>query len=119
MEIQFPTGCGNSPRITIVNDFVTAWAGKDMKTLGAWLADDAIWQVIGKSDTTQFSEVVLEDDVTSLTIDTTITHGKLASSDGWAKTVHGRVDFNFVITFKNAVKASPIRSVKLFLVENA
>lgn len=90
-----------------------------MKTLREWLDDDAIWQVIGKSDTTQLSEVVPEDDVMSLTIDTTITHGKFAASDGWVKTVHGRTDFSFVITFKSAGKTSLIRFVKLFLVENA
>lgn len=89
-----------------------------MKTLGEWLDDEAIWQVVGKSGTTQPSEVVPEADVASLTIDTTITHGKLAASDGWVETEEGRTDFSFVITFKSAGKTSLIRSVRLFLVEN-
>ncbi|MGO1609349.1 MAG: hypothetical protein ACTHXP_05395, partial [Agrococcus casei] len=47
MKIELPTDCGNAPRITIVSDFVTAWAGRDLARMFERLADDVVWRIAG------------------------------------------------------------------------
>lgn len=84
MDIHLPQDCGNAPRIGIVNEVLAAWARGDRDTVSAWLAEDVEWTVVGGA-TYQGRRSVLqtlpEVRPDSLTIHTTLSHGRHAACD--------------------------------------
>ena len=111
MKTTLPTDCGNAPRISIVGDFVTSWARGDSAALEEWLTDDVDWAVFAGAP--KLGEHL----VTSLEVTSIITHGRLASCDGFVDTDHGRVAFSHVFRFASTSKTAKIREARTYLVE--
>jgi ketosteroid isomerase-like protein len=118
MKTQLPGDCGNSPRITIVGEFATAWAAGDADAMGEWLADDAEWVVAGGESFAGADAVsggLPPEPVESLEVNTIITHGRLASCDGVLETADGTVAFSLTLRFAGATKTAKIREVRSYL----
>lgn len=122
MKIVFPTDCGNAPRIAIVGEFVTNWAKSDAEAMTAWLTDDVTWTVAGREAA---SDVVPADFACPgsmpnyLEVNTIITHGRLASCDGFVDSESVRMHFSHVFKFASTSKAAKIREVRTYLSECA
>lgn len=125
MKTVLPTDCGNAPRIAIVGEFVTNWAKRDAEAMAAWLTDDVDWTVAGReaaSDEAASDEAAADFACPSSTSDylevnTIITHGRLASCDGFVDSEPGRVHFSHVFRFASTSKAAKIKEARTYLIE--
>ncbi|MGO2821706.1 MAG: hypothetical protein ACTIA5_12980 [Brachybacterium tyrofermentans] len=50
MDLRTATDCGNSPRMALVAEVITAWASGDDALVQEWLAVDARWVLVGAQD---------------------------------------------------------------------
>ena len=122
MEIKLPTDCGNSPRIAIVGDFVANWAEGNTEPLSEWLTDEATWTVIGGSSerglgaTHAAAPPFVADRLEVFAI---ITHGRLASCDGYLAAGDRRLNFNHSFRFAGAVKTSRIAELRSYYIATA
>ena len=118
MQVQLPEGCGNAPRIGIVNDFITSWAAGDLAGLAGWLSPGGVsWHLDGEPlDTTAANATVASPDEQpiKLEIRSTITHGRLACCEGSVHFATTRADFCHVITFTGAAKTATISSIRSY-----
>ena len=112
MKTTLPTDCGNAPRIVIVGDFVTSWAQGDTDAMAEWLTDDVDWAVFG--DAPKLGEHL----VAAVEIASIITHGRLASCDGFIDTDATRVAFSHVFRFSSTSKTAKIREARTYLVKH-
>lgn len=122
MKAVLPTDCGNSPRITIVGDFVTNWAKHDVEAMTEWLTDDAEWTRVGHVSMRGAgvaARVCPEAPNHLLEVTSIITHGRLASCDGFLKSDSGRLYFSHVFRFASTSKTAKIREARTYLVEDA
>lgn len=118
MEVILPTGCGNSPRLDLVGEFVVSWAvGNEAEVLSC-LADDATWRLVGSAGDGSgeqrripWSSMVAE----KIEILSTVTHGRLAACDGYLAGPVGRADFAHMLRFTGAAKTARIAEVRTFL----
>lgn len=121
MEITLPTDCGNAPRIAIVSDFVVAWASGDTASMFPWLAEDISWSTIGAEERhgPEAAEAVVPD-VSPAQIDITsvITHGRLASCDGFLTAGSTTLHFSHAFRFTNTTKTGRIAEVRSYLIES-
>lgn len=120
MKIVRPADCGNAPRIAIVGEFVTNCAKSDAEAMTAWLADDVTWTVAGREAA---SAAVPADfgcpgsTPNYLEVNTIITHGRLASCDGFVDSESVRMHFSHVFKFASTSKAAKIREARTYLNE--
>ena len=122
MEINLPTDCGNAPRITIVSDFVVAWASGDVDAMSPWLADGIEWSVVGAQThhgPDAAEAVVPEVSPGRIDIASVITHGRLASCDGFLDDGTTRISFSHAFRFSSTVKTGRIAEVRSYLIETA
>lgn len=121
MKTVLPTDCGNAPRITIVGEFVTSWAKRDTEAMNEWLATDAEWNVVGRDDATEEDSVspfVMDHPPDYLEVTSIITHGRLASCDGFLDAGSRRVHFSHVFRFASTSKTARIRNVRSYIIES-
>ncbi|SLM99978.1 nuclear transport factor 2 family protein [Brevibacterium yomogidense] len=121
MEITLPTDCGNAPRIAIVSDFVVAWAAGDIDAMSPWIADDVSWTIVG-AETHQGPDaaeaVVPEVSPERVDIASVITHGRLASCDGFLDDGTTRISFSHAFRFSNTTKTGCVAEVRTYLIES-
>ena len=120
MDIKLPTDCGNAPRIGIVADFAVAWAKGDAPTVSSALAENASWTIVGGETFTgpaaaeQVSPPFLPERVELISI---ITHGRLASCDGYLEADGKRLNFSHAIRFASTSKTAKIAELRSYLIE--
>ncbi|MFC6383621.1 hypothetical protein ACFP47_06050 [Nesterenkonia lacusekhoensis] len=120
MKTVLPTDCGNAPRIAIVGEFVTNWAKRDAEAMAAWLTDDVDWTVAGReaaSDEAAADFACPSSTSDYLEVNTIITHGRLASCDGFVDSESGRVHFSHVFRFASTSKAAKIKEARTYLTQ--
>lgn len=119
MQIQLPTDCGNAPRIGIVGDFTVNWATGDETAVSESLADDAVWTFVGV-DSYRGSEAAVNTappfkpdriEVTAI-----ITHGRLASCDGYLEAGDERIEFSHVFRFASTSKTAKIAELRSYCI---
>ncbi len=121
MKLNLPSDCGNSPRITIVGDFLVAWAKGDTDALAEWLSDDASWAIVGAethTGTGGLAKVVPRVPPEQLEVLSIVTHGRLASCDGYLVAGGKRVSFSHAIRFAGAAKLAKIAEIRSYLIES-
>lgn len=121
MKIVLPTDCGNAPRIAIVGEFVAKWAKRDAEATTAWLTDDVTWTVAGRetaSDDVPTGFACPDSTSHYLEVNTIITHGRLASCDGFVDSESGRMHFSHVFKFASTSKVAKIREARTYLIEH-
>lgn len=120
MEIELPSDCGNAPRIGIVSDFIVHWAAGDTEAVSAWLADDVRWTLVGNSvhdgpeAAREACPLFLPERVELISV---ITHGRLASCDGYLVAGAKRMDFSHAIRFSSTAKTAKIAELRSYLIE--
>ncbi|HIW62115.1 MAG TPA: nuclear transport factor 2 family protein [Candidatus Stackebrandtia excrementipullorum] len=122
METTLPSDCGNSPRTTIVGDFVSRWAAGDTAGVSSWLSDDATWTFVGSGEHTGpdvAAQAIPAVPPQTLEVLSIVTHGRLASCDGRLETDGKRVNFSHVFRFTGATKTAKIAHVRTYLIEGA
>ena len=120
MEIVLPSGCGNAPRMLVVAEFVTNWARGDTDAMAEWLADDATWSIIGEQTHTGVgSSQHTGPRVTAqrLEVLSIVTHGRLASCDGYLEAGATRISFSHVFRFTGVAKSAKIAELRTYRIE--
>lgn len=117
MEITLPADCGNAPRTIIVGEFVVNWAKGDTGAVAEWLGDDASWALVGE-DTHLGPEGASATgphlDAERLEVLSIVTHGRLASCDGYLEAGTTRIDFSHVFRFAGASKTAKIAELRTY-----
>lgn len=120
MEIQLPDGCGNAPRVGIVADFIVSWAKGDRDAVSEWLADGASLTLVGQEEGTHAAverAMSLPFVPESVEVMSVITHGRLASCDGYVEADGRRVNFSHVFRFASTAKTAKIAELRSYCVE--
>lgn len=120
MEIKLPTGCGNAPRIGIVGDFTVNWAAGDEAAISEWLASDAKWTIVGTAihsgpEAAGKAKPPFKPEHVEIT--SVITHGRLASCDGYLEAGGKRVAFSHAFRFAGASKTARIAELRSYCIE--
>lgn len=119
MEITIPADCGNSPRMAIVAELVSAWIRSDAAALGEWLADDISWQFVGGATltgpdaATTVLPPITADGGTLLSV---VNHGKFAACDGYLEGDGQRLQFAHMLRFTGAAKTAKLAEVRSYVV---
>lgn len=121
LEIKLPIDCGNAPRIRIVGEFTVSWAKTDTDVVSEWLADDARWTFVG-GDThvgpKAAEELQPRFSPERLEIISIITHGRLASCDGFLEAAGRRLNFSHSIRFASTSKTARIAELRSYCIES-
>lgn len=91
--------CGNSPRMAIVVDLVSAWAADQEHVVREWLRKDVEWTLVGDATATTGGYVPPPISTERGEILTVLSHGRVAACDGYLQQGGERVDFCHVIRF--------------------
>lgn len=121
MEVKLPSDCGNAPRIGIVGDFAVNWAKGNNEAVSECLADDAIWVLVGV-DTHRGPGAAAKSgppiEPVRLEVVSIITHGRLASCDGYLESEGERVAFSHVFRFASTSKTAKLAEVRSYYIRN-
>jgi hypothetical protein len=108
MKIEIPVDCGNSPRKNFIKEFNLAFAKGDIDFILEHVDDEIVWEMVGettllgKDSISSFLREVTKEKTDSLKIQSIITHGRDASSNGTITSINGKtVAFCDVYKFKN------------------
>lgn len=119
MKISLPPDCGNAPRMVLIGEFVENWAGGNADAVAGGLADDVRWTVIGKGTYTgpQSLEAAIPLSRPSrVEVHTIVTHGRLASCDGYLEKGASRVAFSHVFRFVSTSKTAKIAEIRTYMI---
>lgn len=118
MKISIPADCGNSPRMAIVAEIVSAWIRGDAAALGEWFADDVSWQFVGGGTltgpdvaTTSLPSIKAE----AGTVLSVVNHGKFAACDGQLEGDGKSLQFAHMLRFTGAARTAKVAEVRSYL----
>ncbi|MFE8885030.1 hypothetical protein ACFYLX_04195 [Pseudarthrobacter enclensis] len=120
MKITMPSDCGNAPRLGIVGDFAVNWAAGDAAALSLWLSDDARWTVVGAgihSGPGAAGQAMPPFTPERVQVISVITHGRLASCDGYLEAGSRRVAFSHTFRFAGASKTAKVVELRSYCIE--
>ncbi len=119
MEIVLPSDCGNAPRIGIVGDFAVNWAMGDEAAVSSWLLADTEWTLVGDGSyrgpdagVSTFPAFKPE----RVELISIITHGRLASCDGYLEAAGKRVCFSHAFRFASTSKTAGIAELRSYCI---
>lgn len=116
MEMTIPEDCGNSPRMAIVADLVTAWAAGEAETVREWLREGADWELVGDGQDAAIEGIVPPPFAAERgEILTVLSHGRLAACDGYLVRGGERMDFCHVLRFAGTTKTARVREIRTYL----
>jgi hypothetical protein len=113
-DVVVDVGCGNSPRMALIRDFNVALASGERDDALAMLADEVEWHQVGASSVEgkpAVSEWLADSRATlptAMTIETILSHGKLASASGTVVRNEETWAMAEVYHFRNTAKTAPI-----------
>ncbi|WP_018296447.1 hypothetical protein [Corynebacterium lubricantis] len=122
MKVHLPTDCGNAPRIQIVGQFATDWAGQQLDQVTDWLHEEIVWEIVGEKThegPAAANEALPGEVPEELNVNAIITHGRLASCDGTLVYPNKVIEFSHVFRFASTGKTAKIKSIRTYLVEAA
>jgi hypothetical protein len=120
------TDCGNSPKNRFVEDLEVTFARRDTGFLLNRVADDIHWNIFGetsirgKDALEQAIESIPQDrEVTEITINHVVTHGKVGAVNGIIKRKNDRTyEFCSVYEFSNT-KGTNVRDITSYIISRA
>lgn len=119
LEISLPADCGNAPRMVIVGDFVANWAKGNAAAVAEWLSDDISWTVVGDdTHTGSYSSLETTPPIHAERVEvlSIMTHGRLASCDGYLEAKKTRTYFSHVFRFASTAKTAKIAELRSYLI---
>jgi hypothetical protein len=125
-EIVRSADCGNSPKNKFVEDLEVAFAQRDTGFLLDRVANDIHWNIVGETSIRgkvaleQAIESIPQDcEVTEITINHVVTHGKVGVVNGIIKRNNGRTcEFCSVYEFSNT-KGTNVRDITSYIISRA
>ena len=125
-EIIRSPDCGNSPKNKFVEDLEVAFAQRDTDFLLDSVADDIQWNIVGettirgKDALKETLERIPQDcEVTKITIDHVVTHGKVRAVNGIIKRKNDTTcEFCSVYEFSNT-KGTNVRDITSYIISRA
>lgn len=120
MDITLPSDCGNSPRLGIVGQFTVNWVNGDVNAIREWLSADATWRLIGTlgaEESAGESGPPFAPERARIT--SVITHGRLASCDGYLEAGERRMDFSHVFRFASTARSAKIVELRSYCIESS
>ncbi|WP_061963910.1 nuclear transport factor 2 family protein [Demequina aurantiaca] len=113
--------CGNAPRKAVLRDIAIGLARADAAALGPYLADDAVWTLVGDRDLTGAQEIrawaASAPRAAELRFASVLTHGPEASMSGTVTLASGeRTFFSHVLRFASAGKSAKAKRVTSYLI---
>lgn len=120
MEVSIPPDCGNAPRMLVVADFAKNWASCDSEALSAMLADSVSWSRPGSDKPSHQGNITaLLPPVRAerLVLHSVITHGRLASCDGYLQSDGVRIAFSHVLRFASTARSANIIEIRSYWIE--
>ncbi len=108
LDVQYPNDCGNAPKKKVILALNIAFAKGDVEGVRAFLAPDAIWEMVGDKVLHGHEEIVnsLREmagyQARKLELLQIITHGKDASARGVLEFANNRVRFADFYEFTSA-----------------
>lgn len=115
--------CGNAPKRLVLRDYVLAVAERDVDAIAAALADDVVWEIVGRSTTMKddFASTVdqlFKGAVDTLSIESILTHGKEGCVAGTMVLADGRsIRFCDVYLFNGHSKTAKIKKITSYLID--
>ena len=88
LKVSIPTRCENSPKKKLIVDFNRYFGEGDIQALSHFLDEKVIWQLIGKQtvkgkeNVIQLMDEMKGVEVNELILESVITHGKEAATNG-------------------------------------
>lgn len=122
MKIKIPKGCDNAPKKQTIIAFNSAFAEVNIDKVLSFLSDKVVWEmvgnqtIIGKTEVRKILENQVEYKAKGLTIEHIITHGALASADGFLDMGKITVAFCDIYEFTSA-GSHTIKSIKSYIME--
>ena len=115
-----PSGdCGNSPKNTLLQNIAIAFAERDIGFLSDHLTDDFRWELVGTrvvEGLAALKQALDEtDDVTQLTIEHVVSHGRIGAVNGAVQQRGTTNDFCDVFEFANA-KAERVKTLRSYVI---
>lgn len=111
--------CGNSPKNTLLQDIAIAFAKRDADFLSDHVTDGVCWDVVGTPVVEGFAGLIQAlkqtDDVTQLTIEHVMSHGRVGAVNGTAQRGRKVDEFCHVFQFANA-KAERVKSIRSYVI---
>lgn len=123
--ILCPISCENAPKKRVIRDYLIASAAGDQDRLETLVADSLTWIVPGKTPLegrTPFIKTVLtqQQDLSSLDIQSILTHGREASAHGILTDTKGnKTYFSDIYLFANSKKEAKISQITSFVLTDA
>jgi len=120
LEITLPADCGNAPRVEIVGNFTVHWAEGNAAGVAEWLTDTSSWTLVGQETFHGFdasTKFPIPFTPRRLVVEAIITHGRLASCDGYVEGDGARIDFSHAFRFASAVKTARIAELRSYCIE--
>lgn len=122
IRLSIPGGCDNAPRKSILKDFNVASVTKDTAFLLENIADQIIWNIIGK-EVIEGKEAFINhmsklhtNKINELIILDIITHGYVASVHGTVIGTNQSYDFCHVYKFTGATKTAKIKEITSYMI---
>ncbi len=122
MMFTYPKNCGNSPRMTIMKDYLFASATGDYAYLKEKSMESIIWERVGVSspNITGIEALVekLADipTIQALHIQDIITHGKTAAVHGTVELQQDTYHFCHIFIFASAGKQAKLTKISSYLI---
>lgn len=115
--------CGNSPKMSFLQDFKIAFVQGDLDFLGKGITDDITWEIIGEK-TVKGKKSFMEEIIKSMSstfkelkIDQVLSHGKEGAINGKITTLEGTsIAFSEFFLF-NGAKGAKIKSITSYKIE--
>jgi SnoaL-like domain len=118
-----PSGdCGNSPKNTLLQDMAIAFAKRDARFLLDHVTDDIRWEVVsaqvveGKDAFAHALEKLSLGEVTQVTIEHVVSHGRTGAINGFVQHSATTSDFCDVFEFANA-KGERVKTIRSYVIE--
>lgn len=122
-KITLETDCGHSPKREFLKDFNVAYGKGNPDFLTENVTDDIVWKIIGdktiegKEKYAAALEEMKEMEVTEMTIEKVVTHGKEGAVNGTLTMGDGETyAFADFYEFKNT-RAKELRSITSYVIE--
>lgn len=123
IKIFCPEDCGNAPKKRLIQQFTIAMAGNDFAFVKEQLADDVVWNIVGKQKTVgrePFLESLRQTwktgNVLEIHLDNIITHGRTGAANGFMRLDNGQHSFCDVYLFNSAGKNAKIKQLTSYVI---
>jgi hypothetical protein len=111
--------CGNSPKNTLLQDIAIAFVKRDAEFLSKHLTDDIRWDLVGRGVVEGLAPLLQAldktDDVTQLTIEHVMSHGRVGAVNGTVQHRDSTAEFCDVFEFANA-KAERVKTIRSYAI---